>query len=214
LINKEDFINNLTSQLKPVKPSAAPMTRFILWFGFCFSAVLMTMLGLQDFRPGFVSQLGHIHFLSETGMSLLPLLSAGLISYYLSIPGHNITSKWLYWAILPFGLFLLFILLGVAGYNSLESSMLGKRSFCHIEVFVLSWIPISFMGYQMKKSYPLVNFRFLFLVGLAGACIPMGLMQVACMHIPLHILNFHIAPALGVILIFLFLGKRFIRPNY
>ena len=56
--SKEQFIQNLSDQLKPVKRLASAEKRTLFWSSITFVLVLAAMSAMGPFRGGFASQLG------------------------------------------------------------------------------------------------------------------------------------------------------------
>ena len=100
------------------------------------------------------------------------------------------------------------ILMGYFGHPSLAPTMAGKRMNCFNEILVLSWIPILSLSYLANKAYPFSKKRIALFIGLAGASLPMSMMQFACMYDPIHALIFHILPGLSVGIVGAFLAKK------
>jgi hypothetical protein len=82
----------------------------------------------------------------------------------------------------------------------MEPSEAGKRSFCYLETMVYSIPPILVAVFLARRLYPLNYTRTAMSLALTAGMIPALFMQIACMYVPAHILQFHILPGLSMVL--------------
>ena len=211
MYNPDQFIDNLSRDVKPVQRLYSPSLRLVLWFTICFIGVLVAMLSLQSFRPGFLSQLGRMRFLFETLLAFLPGLSLGFFALFLAVPGPSLKKS--HWALVLFSaaLFPLMLIYGHFAEPSLAPSMAGKRPFCVREILVWAWIPIGIIFYLVRRAYAFGSRFHAFLIGFSGASIPAAFMQVACMYDPYHALVHHFFPILIVAGVTTFFGPYLLR---
>lgn len=201
--------------MKPVQKNWSPMSYYWTWLLGSLLLVLMAMLSIQNFRPGFLGQLGQWQFLLETIFGFSPAFLFGLYVVHKSVPGIEVSNKWLVLSGFCFLLFIGFLLYGLWGsFPSLAPSMAGKRPFCFYEILAFSWGPIGLLSYVVKKGYVNYSMKLGMMVGLAGASLPMAFMQVACMYVPEHIITHHLygailsSAAAGVV------GFLVLKPKY
>ena len=205
--SQTELIAQLTGELKPVKRLWDPNLRFITWLAASVGVVVAIMLFIQSFRADFSSQLLNFRFLIETALAVLPTLTLSWVVLRRSVPGLS-APKWLVPAtVAAVVLSLGSLFLGHFGHAATEVSMAGKRPTCLIEVLTLSWIPIAALSFLVLKGYARHSSAMWFCIGLAGASLPMALMQVACMYVPFHNLVFHFLPALVVAAISVGIGS-------
>lgn len=195
--NRKNLIDDLSQDLKPVKPInlfAVTATWYLAAFAFAIGMMLL----VSPFRENIWSQLASSkQFLFE---SILGLVAIALLVHRgiaLSRPSSNTTVKAL---ALPIALLLLWLGMYVFGYfqPALEPAMLGKRAHCSLEVIFIS-IPSMLIGMAIiKKQWPIMPTISALLIGLAAGAIPQLLMQFGCMYETTHILLFHVLPGLSV----------------
>lgn len=202
-MNREDLINSLIEDLTPVQVLPPIGTRLVIWFFGSLFLITFLMLAIQSFRPGFLGELLHPRFLLEC----LALFAASLLGGYVlltrSIPGlgQKRGLNWTVWILS--GYFIGSILIGLSGSPSLPPSMLGKRMTCIYEILILSWIPLGMILFEMKRGYAIASTSTFLTMGIVSVAFPVALMQFACMYDPIHIVKYHIVPALIVITTFL-----------
>jgi hypothetical protein len=89
---------------------------------------------------------------------------------------------------------------------ALAASMRGKRDYCFFETLAYS-LPIALVLLMMlKRGCASDSFWAGTMTGLAAAALPAGLMQLACVYEPNHILSHHILPIFIIGLVFAVLG--------
>ena len=213
MYNPNDFIENLSADIKPVKRLLSPMTRMSLWYGFCFLVVIVAMLGIQPFRPGFASQFGHFKFALETLFAFAPGLTLGLVALRLSVPGDSVSRLKLILYLLPAFLFPMFLLYGHWVEPSLAPTMAGKRPFCFYEILIGGWVPVAILFFLVRKGYAFGSRFHAFAIGFAGASIPAAMMQIACMYDPYHALTHHVYPLLVIAGVMALVAQPFLRSK-
>ena len=208
----EDLTKELTADLEPVKPLANPYTRFLVWFLSSFGFITTVLYIIQPFREGFFHDLSVMTFALESLLAFLPILSLGMVVFTLSIPGLKVSKTQIGLSLLPLGLFLVLLFYGLYVQPNLTPTTVGHRQ-CVYEILTLSWVPILGLAYLLRQGYVLPSWKLGAFVGLAGGCIPMALMQFACMHDPLHNLKWHVAPVIIVTLAVSFGARWILKPK-
>ena len=198
MVSHNEFIANLAQDLKPVRPIFSPGKRLFLWSLFSFLFVALSMFWVQQFRPGFWDELSQPSFFLESALAFLPFLTVTFVVLILTVPGQSIRLWQVFLAISPFLLFFGALWIGREGHPSIKPTISGARGDCFAEVLWFSWIPIFFLVYLVRKALAPRRFLIGGLIGLAGASLPMALMQIACMYDPQHAITHHIYPALIV----------------
>ena len=148
--NKTDqLINSLTERLTPVERLASPLAIFSRWTGLSliFLIALVFFIGVRQDLP---SVLSNPVFLFEIVMAFLIFISAGLCTFYLSIPGQPHQKNILWVPIIFFA--------GFAGwvfYRSIFTPMtFPDYHWSHCMGFGLAMIslPLAYSIYQTKKG--------------------------------------------------------------
>jgi hypothetical protein len=192
----DKFIDHLVADLKPTPPLRSPGFRTVISFSFLAVVTAMTILWVQEYRPGFWMQLSeHWRFKAEIVSGIVLTLSTFYIVFASSIPGEKINYGAKLTCLVSFIVFAGSLGIGF-GMASPESSALGSRPFCELEVLIYGGLSMGGLFYLIRNgiivSYSSKNVLLGFSAGLISALI----MQLACMYDPLHGLLFHFIPAL------------------
>lgn len=195
-----NVIEDLVQDLKPVKKLWRPQTRAFIFFIVQLVFVTALMVWRQPFREGWQEEvLHHPHFGLQLLFFAFSCFSLGFFALASIIPGR-VKRKHLYIALIPFALLLLSLLVSLA-IPATNVSMLGKRFRCDLEVIVMGVIPFLHIIYLVRKGFLIFSLNTLLTASAASLLISGGLMHVACMYDPLHVLLFHIGPVfVGAIL--------------
>ena len=190
------FIDHLVSDLKPTPPLRSPGFRTIIFFSFLAVVTALTILWVHEYRPGFWTQLNeHWRFQVEIVSGIVLTLSTFYIVFASSIPGEKVNRGVTLTCLVSFVVFAGSLGIGF-GMASPESSRLGARPFCDLEVLIYGGLSMGGLFYLIRNgiivSYSSKNLLLGFSAGLISALI----MQLACMYDPLHGLLFHFIPAL------------------
>jgi hypothetical protein len=195
----EQLIDQLSRELAPVKPAPDINRLALAWLA--ISAVFVTTIThlVDPIRPGAYSQLAnHPRFLLETMLGLAAIAWTGLIAFRDAVPGA-LTRRF---AVAGMVLMVLWLAQYLAGLISpaLEPATLGKRNYCYLETMIYSVPPLLAAIYLARRFYPLHYRRTAMSLALAAGMMPALYMQIACMYLPTHILQFHILPGLSMVL--------------
>lgn len=214
-MKEELLIKNLTSDLKPIKPTMAPYKRYLLWC-FCYLILVLPLFYyFGAFRPEITKDLLSPFFLLETLLVFFCFLVGGFVCFELLVPGSN--KKFLTkLSFLSAGLFLGFALIQVySPVFKAHSNMM--RPTCTFEILGYSFVGLFLFAFFVKNSFPVERRSLVALSGIACSILPVGLMQLGCMYSPHHNLFHHIFPmglstlvACGVIF---FLLKQYLPKN-
>ena len=199
-MDQNKFIETLASDLKPVRPLRPPWMRALFWFALATGLTALVLYGVQEYRPGFLEQLnGHGRFQLEIAAGLVWTLLTFYLVFASSIPGIQIHPAVKAACLLSF---LVFAGSLVSGFwiAAPESSRLGARAACELEVFVYGGLTMGGLFYLIRNGILVPYSWSPAWIGSAGGMISALLMQLACMYDPWHGLAFHFGPAviLGV----------------
>lgn len=195
-IDPDKFIDHLVSDLKPTPPLRPPWIRALLWFIFLAVVTALAIYWVQEYRPGFWNQMNqHWRFKAEMVSGTLLTLSTFYIVFASSIPGWKVNRGMTLTCLVSFFVFVGSVLTGF-WMAAPESSRLGARPFCEMEVLIYGGLSMGGLFYLIRNgiivSYSSQNLLLGFSAGMISALI----MQLACMYDPLHGLLFHFIPAL------------------
>ena len=190
------FIDHLVADLEPTPPLRSPGFRTVITFSFLAVVTALTILWVQEYRPGFWAQLNeHWRFSAEIISGVVLTLSTFYIVFASSIPGEKGNRGVKLTCLASFFVFAGSLGIGF-GMASPESSKLGARPFCELEVLIYGGQSMGGLFYLIRNgiivSYSSKNVMLGFSAGLISALI----MQLACMYDPWHGLLFHFIPAL------------------
>jgi len=193
----DSTIHTLVDDLTPTGPPSRPGLSALAWWLVAMGGTAAVMAGVQPFRPGFVGQLiATPRFTIETILGVVACFAMAWAAFALGIP--DVRSPWRRARVPLVLLTVWFALFGAALLAPvLTPSMAGKRPHCVLEV-VLYAAPLTVAGLiVMRRMLPLNAASTGAWMGFAAGLIPAFLMQLACMHEPLHIIKLHLAPTVG-----------------
>ena len=207
-MKRREFIDDLVSDLAPVRRVTPPAQGSGLWFLGAWAVVTGMTLATGSMRQGFVGQLiTSPHFLLE---SLLGL-SVGAAALYgalrLATPGPEPTAARVGPGLALAGLWFAVLAFGLVD-PALEPSMVGKRAHCFVETFVYSIPPLVLAFVMLRRRAALQTGWTGALAGLAAAAVPALMMEFACMYDPVHILTMHLSPVPVIAIVAAVLGAR------
>ena len=195
----DNLIDKLSQDLEPVAPALNVNRQGLAWLlSSALFVVMLTQL-VDPVRQGAFGQLAaEPRFLLETLLGVAAIAWTGLLAFRSAVPGE-LSRKF---ALAGLVLMVLWLAQYVVGLVSpaLEPSELGKRSFCYIETMVYAVPPILAAVFLARRLYPLHYMRTAMSLALAAGMIPALYMQIGCMYVPTHILQFHILPGLAMVL--------------
>jgi len=207
----DSTIRSLVDDLTPTGGPTRSGRTALLWWIAAMIATGVIMALVQPFRPGFVEQVFTApRFAFEIGLGLVVCAGMAHAAFQLGIP--DIRSPWRR-ARGP--LILLTIWLGLFAFALfspvLAPSMAGKRPLCYLEILLYAF-PLTLAGLIIVRRWlPLNAVTTGAWMGFAAGLIPAYLMQLACMHAPLHNIAWHLVPTLGTTAIGALLGSRLLK---
>lgn len=211
--DRDELIQTLAADLKPVQPVAPAGRMALFWFaGSCLYLVLVTHLIGGPIRPEAFQQLVTVpRFLFEQLLGLAGLLLLALALFRSAIPGlsvHRLVD-------VSVTLLVLWLLQFVIGLwdPALEPSMSGKRDGCLEETLVYCVPPMVIGLVMIRRLYPLQPLKSALWCCLVAGLLPALYMQIACMYVVPHILKFHIFPGIlmalvGFLVVWVSVGRK------
>lgn len=202
-----DLISKLSADVPPIKRLPRPGARFIRWFAamvFCFAV----SLALKGVREDLLERLREPLFFA----SLLTVLAASLVSalaaFLLSVPGEErrwtrfvpLIALWLWGVVI--------LLQAITG-----ASLMGGIGWgCARDVILLGALPGALLFWMVRSAAPLkLDWTGAFVMLTLGALGAFGA-QLGCHDDALfHVLVWHFLPVIGVGIIGIFIGRRFLR---
>jgi len=204
---RNTFIRELAAAHHPHPPLWLPGRRALIWFASVLVVTTAAMLLRQEFRPGFTSQLvQHPVLLVEVLSALALTMLAAYAALVHAIPGGRmsrlaVAATWIAGVLFAAGLAAEFT------HFAPESSTLGARPHCWVEVFIPGAAGTWLLVVLARRGW--VRFSWLHGAGYGiAAVVPAALMQLACMYEPVHNMLFHFLPAVPVIAVGFVLMKR------
>lgn len=190
------FIDQLVADLKPTPPLRSPGFRTVISFSFLAVVTALTILWVQEYRSGFWTQLNeHWRFKAEIISGIALTLSTFYIVFASSIPGKKINYKVKLTCLVSFFIFSGSLITGF-WMASPESSRLGARPFCEMEVLIYGGLSMGGLFYLIRNGIIVPYSSKNLLLGFSAGLISALIMQLACMYDPWHGLLFHFIPAL------------------
>ena len=197
---KESFIKGLSELCKPVRPLPRPSVRGAVWSVVALVVAVGLTWMVQPFRPGFMEQLAtHPVFVAEvvSGLLLVPLTAYALL--VLSVPGGRVPVSVIVLLSFLATVFLFCQPLAFAGLAP-ESTMVGKRAACWLEVIIYGTILLALIHWFLRKAMPRFGWRGRIATGLCAGLLPAVLMEIACLYEPHHQVHYHYLPMLVPVL--------------
>jgi hypothetical protein len=209
---RPDLIERLAAELVPARRLRSPRVLALVWLVGAWSASLAAAWMVQPLRPGFAEQLlGVPRFAGETLFGFVAGAAALWVGFGFGVPGWGPVRRLTRLVVSGLLAWVAFYAVGLWS-PALVPSTLGGRALCFAEV-LLHGLPLLVVGLLLlRRLAPLERARSGALVGAAAGAVPGLLMQLACMYVPEHILVFHIAPIVPLVLIGAALGPRLLRP--
>jgi hypothetical protein len=207
-MERRELIDDLVSDLAPVRRVPLPAQGSGLWLLGAWAIVTAMTLATGSMRPGVVGQLiASPHFLLESLLGLSVGAAASYGALRLATPGPEPTAARVGPGLVLAGLWFAVLAYGLVD-PALEPSMVGKRPHCFVETFVYSIPPLALAFAMLRRRAALQTGWTGALAGLAAAAVPALMMEWACMYDPMHILTMHMSPVPVIAIIAAMLGMR------
>ena len=191
----QQHIQTLVSDLTPTKRPFPPDAIAMIWLmlSAVYAGAITLLLG--PIRPGAIDQMlsGGL-FTLEVASGAFCIIMLALAAMRCAVPGAPV--RILIWAGAISGVLWIGHWLAGPWVQVLEPSMLGKREHCAWEAYLASVPPLIAGLWLQARRFVLQPQAAAVLIALGAGFIPTWIMQLACMYEPLHILKFHLLPAL------------------
>lgn len=211
--SKNDFIDQLSQKLVPVKVLPRPLQRAMLWFPLLLFGVMAISVLLDDYRAGFAAQ---IVAYGRFQIELIAALVLSFVTLYISfsrvIPGAPVNQT-ITWFVRMTALLLASSLIWSLIDASPAASTQGVRAYCELEVTVYGLLLVVFFSLKNRHGYFAGGMGQRMQLGVSLGLIPAFLMQLGCMYDPLHGLVFHYLPVLLVALLAMVLVRVLSRSG-
>ena len=198
--NRDELIRELSANLETVRPAPAPELPALVWL-LASSAFVVALTHLWGpIRPNALQQLGtQPRFFIETTWGLVAIACTAIVAFRAGVPGA-LDSRFARFSAAMMTVWLASYVIGLYS-PALEPSMLGKRPHCMWETMVYALPPMLAGFVVMRRLHPLRPVQTAMAIGLVSGMIPALYMQIACMYVPAHILQFHVLPGMFIPLV-------------
>ena len=195
----DDLIQSLSSGLKPVKPVPSPDRLALVWLLLSAVYVVLITWYFGPLREGALQQLFSVpRFFIETASGLLGIGLVGVCAFRAAVPGR-LSKSFATASFVVLGIWLSQYFVGLAE-PALAPSMLGERAACWAQTAAFAIPPMAIAFVLTRRLYPLNPWRTTLCFCLAAGMLPALYMQLACVYVVPHILEFHILPGLLIAL--------------
>jgi hypothetical protein len=209
-----DFIKQLSSDVKPVKRLASPGKRFFIWFLASFFSISLG-ISLMGIRSDFSQALMNPRFVLETLAILAIAILAAAGAFMMSVPGMGSRPiiRWL--LIIPsiaWPLSLAYRLYTIYSQANSFAFIFDYGFGCIRDIFLLGILPGSFLFFMLKTAAPLRLSWTGALATLSAAAIAAVGVQFTCSaDSPVHIFLWHVLPVIVIGVAGIGLGKHLLR---
>ncbi|HZR07778.1 MAG TPA: DUF1109 domain-containing protein [Myxococcales bacterium] len=203
----DDLIRSLAADLRRVQPLRAVEQRTMLWAAFSLLSVLLGTLA-RGTRPDLASKLRDPVYLVETALLLATFLLAGRSAFQLSVPGAERSARGRVLSIVGF------LLWGavVASDASAPSPPSLNGASCIPTILGLALVPGLTVLLLLRKAAPLRPGWTAGVALLSAASLAVLASVLVCAREDrLHLLLWHFAPVVLVVVIGSGLGRRLLR---
>ncbi len=210
----DDFIEQLSSDVKPVRRLASPIKRFLTWFLASFFSISIG-ISLMGIRSDFDQALKNPKFVLETLVILAIAILAAAGAFVMSVPGveRKPIIRWL--VIIPsiaWPLCLAYRLYIIYSQTNSFAFIFDYGFGCIKDIFLLGILPGSFLFFMLKTAAPLRLSWIGALATLSAAAVAAVGVQFTCsVDGPVHIFLWHVLPVVVIGLTGIALGKRLLR---
>ena len=212
-MDTESLITDLTKDASPVRPLRSPMARFAFWMGGSALVLIAMTLVAVGLRPDIEARLEDMFFIAELGAICLLTITAGMASFWLSVPDEyqQPTIKWLPCVPLITVVALLVIQLLQMPTDMLKQPM-EARFDCVFDILAFSIVPGVALFFMMRRAATTHYY-------LAGgfAAIAVSSFSYLLMRLiedtddVLHLLLWHVSPVIALSILGILLGQWLLR---
>jgi hypothetical protein len=212
-MKNQEFIKNLSTELKPFGFADSLSTFLIKWSGYTVLVAILAYMFLPA-RADVMVKMSSMSFHLENILWFVASISSGVAFYFSSFPQK---LKRAFWIPVIFSLSILLLLI-LSHFNSdnfaheLHNEMSLWRGRCGLIILTISMIHATFLGRWAKKAAP----RDVGMTGLWAALSASSMgclfMQIVCTHQnSLHLLIWHFLPLAAICFAGQKLGQRYLH---
>ncbi|MDJ0790116.1 MAG: NrsF family protein [Myxococcota bacterium] len=205
-LTREEHIEALVADHRPVAAAGRTGLHLGLWLAASVGFVVAVTWATGPLRPGLPS----VQLLVELGLGLGVVVLGALGALRLGQPQPRSVGRRITPALLATVGWLALLALAMWA-PALEPTMAGKREGCEHWVFALGLPPLLLGLAGLRRFAPFGRVLPGALLGAAAGAIPAVVMQVACMYDPIHALELHTLPVLGLVGVGAALGPLTLR---
>lgn len=192
-MNNNTFIQSLTTNLEPVKPSLSPNLLTALWLAGSLVVLALAAVFIWPVRgDAWTLITSNLRFATELATVVIAIILLALAAFRSAIPGEHYRTP-ARWGFVLTGAWFIQYLVGFWLPTKSEPIPLEEH-FCWY--FIVGYALIFFLPamYFCLRLYPLKPMRTGFYCSLAAGLIPVAYMHVACAYSIPHIFTSHILP--------------------
>lgn len=206
-----DFIKQLSQNLRPVSPLMSPEKRTILWLIVNISVLLGVMFIIKPLKAAILWKFTHVSFVIEFSLIFCSIVSMSYASFLSVVPGA-ISTKSLKFFFTPIVLTILWFTVHYFARLSYLQEV-AHRPTCLKEILVYGFIPIAHIIWLVSKGFFTQRKPTFFLATTAAALVPALLMHISCMHNPQHVITYHLLPTFVISLVTFVICVLAIKKN-
>ena len=191
------LVETLAATVRPVRPLWPVRTRLTLWL--LLEAVVLLRVATHT-GNNFMSKLGHLNYALEVALFAGAAALAAMMALRAAIPGRRVSPREAAVAVVLMLIGTTLVMAGApvrVGYPLGEFLHVGFG--CALETCVLAALPWGALWWAVKRGAPMRGAGSGGLIGAAAMLFSFALMRINCaIDEPLHIVTWHLMPALAV----------------
>ncbi len=204
-----NIIDDLTSELEPVKTLKHPIKRALPWFIFAILYVLSGIF-LLGVRGDFISKLNDSTYIFEMSLVLVMSVSATMCSLWMCIPDMR-GQKWLVATSLTLILVVLAWIITQAVMN-IDHTPFGYWSHCFSDAVFFGLLPAASIVFMSMKGRTIQPYLMILMNVIAVSGLGYIGLRITCASDDIgHICVFHILPYIALGAVIGAIGRRFYR---
>ena len=210
-MNSDELVRSLVADLRPVRRLRSSGTRTLLWAAFALACVCAGAYAFGT-RTDLSAKLHDPSFLAEGASLLLVFLLSGRGAFRFSVPGmeRRKTAP----ALPLFGV-LAWLLLIAARHSSASEPVAPAGLGCCVRMICLALTPTLGLWWMLRRAAPLERgWTGLLALLSAGSLAVLGTQAICAKDEPLHLLLWHFAPLLVVVLLGAGLGESLLSRSW
>ncbi|MDE1153818.1 MAG: DUF1109 domain-containing protein [Micavibrio sp.] len=209
----DDLINQLASNLKPVRRLPAPLVRVLYVLGLT-ALVLAAAISLltHGLRPDIATMLGRTGYLSQNLSFLAAGICAALAAFRLSVPDVKIRPATYAFIFAATAIWLVHII-ALSFEGGLDGVDVGQRN-CLTDLSLFMVVPLAATTFMLTRGAPVWRGWAGYSMVLAiGSFCAIGMRFLCPNDQPAHLLVWHFMPVMVFALAGIALGKILLKPR-